>query len=600
MPQDLHEESRSKQSDDSANLRQLISTSIECLEGTDIDIQAPLDELKKLQTRLQNERFHLAILGQFKRGKSTFLNALLGDDLLPTAVVPLTAIPTFIEYGNEFEIIIEFSSDEKQPQYASGFIETKELLGRFATESGNPENKENVKHVLIKHPASVLKQGVVLIDTPGIGSTFKHNTETTMNFLSACDAALFMVSADPPITEVELEFLKLIKQKIPKIFFVLNKIDYLTSEELETAKRFLGGTIETHANIPKSETNIFPVSAKQALQAKTRGDTNLLEQSGLLQIEEHLIDFLANEKSRVLQRSIRRRVLEQLLDSSMRIELAIRSLNMPMDVLHDRIQTFQKKIDKVKQEQTTIADMLNGDLQRTLAYLNKTANEHRETAKNQIQERLWEKLSDTNFGIHEAQTILGEIIPEYFEQANSKLAERIAQHSKRILERHQQRTQELIESIRQKAAELFDIEYMPASNVNHIEMNTEHYWITHRWESRMAPFAVSAMEKLLPPSARRKRIKMRILEEIDTLVRRNIENIRWSIYQTVNNTFRAFASELEEELSKILDATYGAIDAAAKRRKEHAELVSDEIEQLESALKRIKEAIKQLQTSPIE
>ncbi|TGC07422.1 hypothetical protein CUN85_11510 [Methanolobus halotolerans] len=79
---------------------------------------------------------------------------------------------------------------------------------------------------------------VVVIDTPGIGSTYRHNTEVTMGFLPQSDAALFLVSVDPPITEVELAFLKDIKSRVSKLFFALNKVDYLTKTELVEALTF--------------------------------------------------------------------------------------------------------------------------------------------------------------------------------------------------------------------------------------------------------------------------------------------------------------------------------------------------------------------------
>ena len=88
----------------------------------------------------------------------------------------------------------------------------------FVTEEGNPKNRLGVEEVEILHPAPILQHGVVLIDTPGVGSTFTHNTRSTLNFLPQCDAALFVVSADPPLTEVETEFLKVVKSKVERLF----------------------------------------------------------------------------------------------------------------------------------------------------------------------------------------------------------------------------------------------------------------------------------------------------------------------------------------------------------------------------------------------
>jgi len=103
------------------------------------------------------------------------------------------------------------------------------VLGQF---------KRGIAEVQVDLPAPILAGGVVLIDTPGIGSTYRHNTTATLNFLQQCDAALFLISADPPITETGLGFLRQVREKVPRLFFVLNKIDYLDDGELQEALEF--------------------------------------------------------------------------------------------------------------------------------------------------------------------------------------------------------------------------------------------------------------------------------------------------------------------------------------------------------------------------
>ena len=102
--------------------------------------------------------------------------------------------------------------------------------------------------VEISHPAAILKHGVVLIDTPGIGSTFTHNTEATLNFLPQCDAALFVVSADPPLTEVEAEFLKEVRSRVSRLFFIFNKVDYLNEQEKRAAWNSCAKCLEKRLN----------------------------------------------------------------------------------------------------------------------------------------------------------------------------------------------------------------------------------------------------------------------------------------------------------------------------------------------------------------
>ncbi|MBC7343115.1 MAG: dynamin family protein [Clostridia bacterium] len=133
-------------------------------------------------------------------------------------------------------------------------------------EEGSPKNHKRVRQVELFYPSPLLRQGVILIDAPGIGSTFQHNTATTLNFLPQCDAALFLVSADPPITEMEIEFLRAVRSQVAHLFFVLNKVDYLDREEIAALSHFLKRVLNEQANL--EDIPIFCLSARQALKAK--------------------------------------------------------------------------------------------------------------------------------------------------------------------------------------------------------------------------------------------------------------------------------------------------------------------------------------------
>lgn len=194
--------------------------------------------LRELQERLTTERFHLAVLGQFKRGKSTLLNALIGEPLLPTSVVPLTSIPTFLLPGPNRHVRIRFLDGRIEEFADLSCDRAAEILANYVTEERNRKNNLRVAAAEVEHPSPLLHIGVVLIDTPGIGSTFRHNTDVTLKFLSQCDAALFVVSGDPPVTEVEVEFLNAVQTKVTRLFFVMNKADYLGDEERSPAVKF--------------------------------------------------------------------------------------------------------------------------------------------------------------------------------------------------------------------------------------------------------------------------------------------------------------------------------------------------------------------------
>ena len=135
-----------------------------------------LKGLDGLRHRLAAGRFQLAVLGQFKRGKSTLLNALLGADALPTGILPVTAIPTFLQDGPKTRLRVTFTAGRFEEPHASGPLMLRERLSAFVSEEGNPHNVLSVSHVEVLLPSELLAHGLVLIDTPGVGSTFHHNT----------------------------------------------------------------------------------------------------------------------------------------------------------------------------------------------------------------------------------------------------------------------------------------------------------------------------------------------------------------------------------------------------------------------------------------
>ncbi|MHC4321916.1 MAG: dynamin family protein, partial [Planctomycetota bacterium] len=164
---------------------------------TILDIIADTNSLLKEGNGTDNERlfaardqlisnhFNLVVLGQFKRGKTTLINSLVGNKILPSSVVPLTSIVTILKFGDEIRCNIFMNDGTEQN------IRIEELHD-YVTESGNPKNVRGVKCACIEYPIPLLEKGMQLVDTPGIGATFLPNTETTYEFLYQLDAAVFL------------------------------------------------------------------------------------------------------------------------------------------------------------------------------------------------------------------------------------------------------------------------------------------------------------------------------------------------------------------------------------------------------------------------
>ena len=150
------------------------------------------DEAVELAERMAEGRFYVACIGQFKRGKSTLLDALVGERILPVGVLPVAAVPTVIRYGTSRSARVRFRAG---PWKAIA----PEQLRQYVSEEDNPENMKGVVGVEVLCPNPLLAGGMSFVDTPGLGSVFAGNTAATQAFVPYIDAALVVVGADPPI-----------------------------------------------------------------------------------------------------------------------------------------------------------------------------------------------------------------------------------------------------------------------------------------------------------------------------------------------------------------------------------------------------------------
>ena len=307
----------------------------------------PCEELRE---KLVSNSFNLVVLGQFKRGKTSLINALLGIDILPVAVVPLTSIATILTYGEALRVNVHFTDgrvSEIKP----------ESLSEYVTEKGNPKNVKDVSKVVVTYPSHYLKDGVRLIDTPGVGSVYQHNTDVAYEYLPKSDAALFLLSVDQPLSQAELDFLKDVRQYSDRIFFLLNKVDYFSGDELAESLAFSMNVLQ---EVMGADIKIYPISARLALEGKTSGSDELLQKSGLPAFSSVLGRFLMEEKGNVLITSVTNNLLRIISHARFEIDLEVKSLTTPLEVLKDKIEAFEKKKVEVMQEKQDMDILLDG------------------------------------------------------------------------------------------------------------------------------------------------------------------------------------------------------------------------------------------------
>jgi GTP-binding protein EngB required for normal cell division len=564
----------------------LFREAIDCIGELDERFEAEKKHLAELKTRLAEGRFHMAVLGQFKRGKSTFLNALMGYPLLPSSVLPLTAIPTFLYAGRKFRAeAIGESGHVIDSADGQTLQDVQNFLSRVVTEEANPKNRLGIAHVQVFIHSPLLQEGVVLIDTPGIGSTFLHNTEVTLNFLPQCDAAIFLISADPPISEVELAFLKRVQSRVPRLFFVLNKVDYLSDTEKQEAIAFFKSILHEKAGIAQ-DIGIFAVSSKRGLEARIASEPEKWEACGMADVEDHLITFLAREKAAVLRRAVSSKATDCLSNVLMQIQILLQSLRLPLSELESRQRLFESRIAEAQHRKRILNDLLTGERNRLMEFLEAQAHDLRKRGEDHF-DGILQDIVEKDQGIDDARATLLHALPVFFERELGEMSLGFHEQVTLSLRPHQQQADEWIESIRKAAAELFEIPYLAPESSDAFRMERQPFWSTQQRTSFMNPIPEGILYQLMPRRMRLMRMKKHLKQEMDLLVFQNVENLRWVTLQNVNQALRRFSLQLGDRLHETIEATHGAMLEAGRKKKEAAQSVAAEIEQMERATVRL-------------
>jgi len=198
--------------------------------------------LVMLLERLENHVFEIGIFGRVSSGKSSLLNHLLGSEVLPVGVTPVTAFPTRVSYGIRAQAIIEFA--EEKPQ-------TVELsrLAEFATEQQNPGNARHVMRIRVQVPAGRLREGVTFVDTPGLGSLASAGAEETVAYLPRCDLGIVLVDAASTLTHEDLAIVQALYQSGAQAMVLVSKADLLGAAERRQAGDYVERQLATQANL---------------------------------------------------------------------------------------------------------------------------------------------------------------------------------------------------------------------------------------------------------------------------------------------------------------------------------------------------------------
>ena len=326
-----------------------------------LELELEIEDIQKNSHNLQSGVFRLLVLGDMKRGKSTFLNALIGERLLPSDVNPCTAILTVLRYGEEKKVTVYFN-DNSEPEQ----IDFKSFKTRYTIDPTEAKQLEensqlafpNVDYAVVEYPLSLLEKGIEIIDSPGLNDTEARN-ELSLGYINNSHAILFVLSATQPCTLGERRYLEnYIKGRGLSVFFLLNAWDRIKeslidpddAEELTEANEKVHRVFKTNLaeycqvdGYDLYEERVFPISSLMALRQRIKNPDATLENSGFPEFLTALSTFLTQE--RAISELRQARILAQ--QTSDRVTEAV---NRRIPLLESDIEDLKQKIASVEPE----------------------------------------------------------------------------------------------------------------------------------------------------------------------------------------------------------------------------------------------------------
>ncbi|MEZ4399079.1 MAG: dynamin family protein [Kofleriaceae bacterium] len=305
--------------------------------------------------KLAAERFHIVVLGEFNHGKSTFVNALLGLDVLPTGITPTTAAINQVLHAEVPHAKVVMHSGEQVTLTPSEIREWVTVAGGHAGE---------VAYVELAYPCDILKDNVVLVDTPGVNDLNDQRAEVTYGYVPRADAVLFLLDAGQALKDSERTFLAshMLDGTRERLIFVLGKMDLLSDDERAAVTSYVReGVAKLAPGAP-----VFPVSAKAWLVRKD-------DDSGMPALLEHLRTFLAGDRFRILLDNAAvdagrtAGYLEQNLGVRMKAwDLTIEDLEERVRLVRQQLDASRKTLDelhvRIEADADAIKSSVNADL----------------------------------------------------------------------------------------------------------------------------------------------------------------------------------------------------------------------------------------------
>ncbi len=499
-----------------------------------VDDAALAARAARLSERIEDRRFHIGILGDFKRGKSTLVNALIGRAVLPSGVVPVTTVVTEVRFGA--------GGPGAAVAYAGGATDTidEQALADYVSEERNPGNRRGVARVVLSVPETFGTPGVVMVDTPGLGSVHEHQTAAAHDALADSDGAVVVLSADSPLSDAEHGLVVDLVSRGAPLFVVVNKCDHLSAPELDAVRTYVAGQLERSGVCAEP----FLVSARRALDGT--GD------SGFEAFEQALASFVREDLDAARQATAVAELERLAARMAVGLETERAAAELGTERLHTQIAAFE-----------TAAAEVHGHFADDRIVLDHEVDELVRSVGNALAQgaaaAAAEQWSEVLAAVGAARgRLLDQTLDDAVAEAVRRGIEPLRLHAERSLdlgwavlaERFTRSTQERVDRLREVASDLFDVRLPPASVPSVVGQPRRFSYLFLHVESPGTSLARTLMASLPLEWGRRRtleRARRRLSAELD----KHAGRARYDLAERLHEAQRGFVATMAAELDDV-------------------------------------------------
>ncbi|WP_414151520.1 dynamin family protein [Acetobacterium carbinolicum] len=548
------------------NIMTTIDDAATLLQGIGV-CEEDIRKIEMLKTKIKNRELVISVIGQFKRGKTSFINAVLEAAVLPVGIIPVTSVATKIQYG-EALAEVHFKTGDHQ------IVALDQLVGYIA-EQQNPNNQKGVSFVNLFLPDDFLRAGITLVDTPGVGSIHQNNTDEAYAFMRDSDAIIFMLSVDSPINEIEREFLIEARNYAAKFYFAINKIDTISPSDLEA---YLGYCHDILCEIMAVEAiELFAISAKTKV--------------GIDALFIKIAEDIKVSADRIIMNSVQIKFREVLRVALSHLELYRRAYGMPLKNLEEKRSELEEKLSSLDQitRDSTFYLLCHIDelLEQIRAELQDGSAGIRDVLSAEMA-AVYEK--NRNAKPKELEKMLMALLENQLTAHLNELSERglasLSSGYEHLAEILNQKIVDLKAFLVKVVAELFGISYQ-VDTMAHTLSSRDDFYV--KVNQKPAAFLVDMNDLvyLLPLGYANKKIYARYQNKMQTDVEHNINNMIYNYQYKIRESVREFKAVLERESDALKQDLSELMNRVVADKEASSQTLGEKIKELDTVCQQL-------------